>query len=1035
MRKNFYKSLYSKSLWLLLLLFTISTSAFAQGNTGTVKGNVSDESGPLPAASIRVSGTTNGTTSDANGNFSLKLAPGTYTLTSTYIGYTTIETKDVKVVAGKETTLNFKMQGSTQLKEVVVSYGKQKSREVTGSIVTINAAGLEDMPVGQFAQQLQGKAAGVQVMQSSGQPGRGVEFRIRGAASFYANNQPLFVVDGVPVTGSINNINPDEIESYSILKDASATALYGSRASNGVILITTKHAKAGDSKIQFNANYGVQKIPTGKLPKPMNALEFATFMQERMLDAAKYEPTLTFAPDYHLAYDNVTGYGVGTNWFDLLTRSAPTQDYDLTIQTAREKSSSTLIAGYQEQQGVVINTGTKLFSLRFNQDISLVNNKMKIGFNIAPSYRLDHNNRLTTDGVGGLFERFFEASPLISPFDGSGNYIRNVASPGMTTYVNPLATLNLTKDDYKTTRILGNAYLNYEFLTGLTFKANLGVDKGAETNDYFQSGQVTGTVNNATGTSKYADNGSYTAEGNLVYNKTYKDHNFEALVGYSIQEYSGTSNTLTGLGFAGEDIPYLSAATSLTGSSGYSAYRLLSTIGRLNYNYKGKYLLSGAIRRDGSSRFGANEQFGNFPSVSAGWIVSDESFMKNVKLVNLLKVRASYGLTGNNFFGNYDAQATIGNYYNDFNNVITQGSTINRLANTELRWERNKQFDLGLELSMLNNRISFTYDYYHKISDGLIQQRQIPRASGFTQILFNVGEVEFWGHEFSVSSVNTTGKLKWNTNLNVSFDRNIINNLVDPGFIRRNTTVTSDYFRQQVGHHLGEFYGFVFLGLYKDAADLASSAKYLATTANPNGSSDIGTIKVQDLNGDGVIDDVNDRTFIGDPTPKFSGGITNNFTYKNFDLNISMSFSVGGKILNAAKWAYQTNLDGSRLPLAAAADRWRSIENPGSGIYPRTKGGTTAIGRSVNTQWLEDGSYLTAKNISIGYRFNMKDNMALKNLRVFASVQQAFVITGFSGLNPEVNLTGSDATLGIGVNEEAYAVPRTFSIGISTTFK
>ncbi|WP_316784669.1 TonB-dependent receptor [Pedobacter frigiditerrae] len=1035
MRKNLYKSLFCRLLSLVFLFIISIGTVSSQEAISIIRGNVSDSMGPLAAASININGTKNGTTADASGNYTLKVQPGNYTITASFVGYGNVA-KQIKATAGAETIVNFKLEGSTELKEVTVTYGKQKSREVTGSIATINAASLQDMPVGQFAQQLQGKVAGVQVMQSSGQPGRGVEFRIRGAASFYANNQPLFVIDGVPITGSINNINPSEIESYSILKDASATALYGSRASNGVILITTKHATGGETKIEFNSNYGIQKIPTGKLPKAMNAREFATFMKERWDDGVKYDPAYTVAADYRAAYTDLTQYGEGTNWFDLLTRSAPIQNYDLTLQSSKERSSSTLIAGFQEQQGVVINTSTKLYSVRFNQDISLANNKLKIGFNLAPSYRIDHNNRLATDGVGGLFERFFEASPLISPFDANGNYIRNVASPGMTTYVNPLATLNLTKDDYKTTRIIGNAYLNLEILKGLSLRTNLGVDKGAETNDYFQSGQVTGTAGQTTGTSKSADNGSYTAEANLNYAKTYKDHTFEALAGYSIQEYSGTSNTLTGLGFASDDIPYLSAATSLTGASGYNAYRLLSTIGRLNYNYKGKYLLSAAIRRDGSSRFGKNEQFGNFPSISAGWIISDESFMKSIKSIDMLKLRASYGITGNNFFvGNYDAQATIGNYYYDFNGVITQGQTINRLANSELRWERNKQFDIGLELGLLNNRISFTYDYYHKISDGLIQQRQIPRASGFTQILFNVGEVEFWGHEFTINSTNTTGKLKWNTNLNFSVDRNIINNLVDPGFIRRNVTVTSDYYRQQVGHSLGEFYGFVFQGLYKDAADLANSAKYLATPANPNGSSDIGTIKMKDLNGDGVIDDINDRTFIGDPTPKFSGGITNNFSYKNFDLNINMSFSVGGKILNAAKWAYQTNMDGSRLPLAAVVDRWRSVENPGSGVYPRTKTGTTAIGRSVNTQWLEDGSYLTAKNISFGYKFALKDNLVIKNLRVYASVQQAFVITGFSGLNPEVNLTGSDATLGIGVNEEAYAVPRTFSIGISTTFK
>jgi hypothetical protein len=292
-----------------------------------------------------------------------------------------------------------------------------------------------------------------------------------------------------------------------------------------------------------------------------------------------------------------------------------------------------------------------------------------------------------------------------------------------------------------------------------------------------------------------------------------------------------------------------------------------------------------------------------------------------------------------------------------------------------------------------------------------------------------------WGHEFSVSSKNLVGKLKWNTRLNLSFDRNLITNLVDPGYIRRNTTVSSDYYRQQVGHHLGEFYGFIFEGLYRDAADLAASPKYLSTPAKPNGNSDIGTIKVKNLNGDNTIDDVNDRTFIGDPTPTFTGGMVNSFNYKNFDLAFDMTFSVGGKILNPAKWAYRTNMDGSRNLEAAALDYWRSLDNPGSGIYPRTKGGgTTAMGRQVNTQWIENGSYLTAKNISLGYTVPVKNGM-VRQFRVFASVQQAFIFSGYSGMNPEVNVGGSDQTQGVGIDENAYPVPRTFSFGFSTTFK
>lgn len=1023
-----------KLLALLFVLFFCQTALAQQ--TGSITGKVTGGNESLPGATVSIPGTKYGAQSDANGNYRIVVPAGTHTVVTTFMGYNRQEIKGIKVTENASYQLNINLSlANAQLQEVTVSYGKQRQREVTGAIATIDAQKLQDMPVMQFAQQLQGKVAGVQVSQYSGQPGRGIGFIVRGAASFYSSNQPLFVIDGTPITGSVNNINPAEIESFSFLKDASATSLYGSRGANGVVLITTKHAKPGAPKVAFSANYGLQKIPENKLPKVMNARQFATFMKQRMDDAKIYEPSLTFPADYHAAYDNPEQYGEGTNWFRLMTRTAPIQSYDLVVQSAREHSSSTVMAGYQEQQGVLINNGSKLFSLRFNQDVSLADNKLKLGFNLAPSYRVDHNNRLSTDGVGGYFERFFEASPLASPYNEDGTFRRNVHSPGMVAYINPLATYQLTNDDYYTTRILGNGYFNYEFLPGLSLKTNLAVDKGGETRKYFQSGLITGTEGQTTGTSSAADNGSWTAEANLVYNKTIaRHHDIEVLGGYSAQKFSSYSNTLTGLGFTSDDIPYLNAATSVTGSSGAGAYSLISGIGRVNYSFKKKYLLSAALRRDGSSRFGLSKQWGNFPSVSAGWVVSDEKFMQNIKPVDFLKIRASYGITGNNFFGNYDPQATIGTYYYNFNNTITQGQTINRLANDELRWERNKQFDIGLELAVLDNRINLTYDYYHKITDGLIQQRQIPVSSGFSQIIFNVGALKMWGHEVTISSKNLVGQLKWNTSLVMSFDRNLITNLVAPGFIRRNNTVTSDYYRQQVGHRLGEFYGFVSEGLYKDADDLANSAKYLSTAANPNGNSDIGTLKMKDINGDKVIDDVKDRTFIGDPTPTFTGGLVNSFSYKRFDLNIDMTYSVGGEILNAAKWAYQTNMDGSRVPLAAALDHWRSEENPGSGIYPRTKTGTTGLGRSVNTQWIENGSYLTCKNITLGYSMPVKNSL-LANFRVYASVQQLFVLTGYSGMNPEVNVGGMDQSAGVGIDENAYPIPRTFSVGISTTFK
>ena len=1034
MKKNVYQPFGRLFLvWVLLMLFVGKTQAQnAAPNTphNTITGRVIDDKGqPVPGAAVMIKGSSKGVSANAEGFFTIAAESGA-TLVIRSIGYQAQE-----VVLKSENNLSVRLKSvATELNEVTVSYGKQRQREVTGSIATISTEKLQDQPVMQFAQQLEGKVAGVSVQESSGQPGRGVDFRIRGAASFYLNNQPLFVIDGLPITGSINNINPDEIETFTVLKDASATALYGSRAANGVILITTKHARAGDSKVEFNANYGVQSIPTNRVPKPMNAREFATFMNERYEDMRTYEGFTGATP---AEYQDPSRYSAGTNWYKLLTRNAPIQNYDITLQSATDHSSSTATFGYQEQQGVLINTGTKLFSGRINKDLTTANGKIKTGFSIAPSYRLDHNNRLSTDGVGGLFERLFEASPLIAAYNADGSYQRNVYSSGMVAYINPLALFNLTNDDYKTTRILGNGYFNYEFLQGLQLKINAGVDKGGETRNYYQAGLVTSTVNNPTGTSSSVDNGSYTAETYLDYKKTFgQDHSLEILGGYSAQKYSSTSNTLTGLGFPNDDIPYLTAATSVTGSSGYTAYSLVSAIGRVNYSYKGRYLLQAAVRNDGSSLFGANSRYGTFPSVSAGWVVSDESFMAHFKDISFLKLRTSYGITGNNSFsGYYSAQSTTSSYYYNYNNVTTQGTTIGNLGNPDLQWERNKQLDIGLDLSILKNRISLTYDYYHKNTDHLIQTRPLPTSSGFSSILDNVGAISLWGHEVSVSSVNLTGRLKWNTSLNVSFDRNRITALVAPGYLRRNNTVSSDYYRQQVGHPLGAFYGFVFQGLYKDADDLAKSPKYLATATNPNGSSDIGTIKVKDINKDGVIDDVNDRTFIGDPTPTFTGGLTNYFSYNKFDLSISTAFDAGGQILNAAKWAYQTNMDGSRIPLEAALNHWRSLADPGSGIYPRTKTGTTAIGREVNSQWLESASYLSIKNVTLGYTLTMKPTSMFRSLRAYASIQQLFVFTGYSGMNPEISLSGQDPTQGIKVDEQGYPIPRTISFGLSATFK
>lgn len=1017
---------------LLLLLTFFSLPALSQEKKKGIRGLVENEKGEaMEGVSVELkndsAGIKRSTVTNKAGVFTFENpgVKGPYVFTISHIGFVTQAVRKQNLDPQKDEALYIILkEASAALDLVIVSYGKQRRQDVTGSIAQLDASDGKDMPVGQFAQQLQGKVAGVQVGQNNGQPGRGMEFRIRGAASLSSGNQPLFVVDGIPITGSINNINPSEIETFTILKDASASSLYGSRAANGVVLITTKHARPGDAKIELNSFFGIQAIPQKGRPRMMTAREFAQFQNEYYQDRVKYENfTGALAPEYQ----NPERYGEGTNWFETLTRTAPIQNYDLIVSSATERFSSTVIAGYQDQQGVMLNTGTKLFSLRLNQDFNFSNSKLKIGFGIAPSYRIDHNTRLGTEGVGGLIEKVVEASPLIAPVDANGNMPLYVHSPGMVANVNPYAQFLKTKDDYKTTRILGNAYLNYEIMKGLTVKTNIALDKGAETRNRFAPASIS-TTSVATGLSNSVDNYSWTAEALLNYVKNFsRDHRIEALAGYAVQKFEQEGNSVTGTGFASDEVEWISTATSISaGSSNTAEYSLLSVIGRLNYSYKGTYLLSAALRNDGSSRFGSARRVGDFPSVSVGWILSNEKFMEKIGFVDFLKLRASYGITGNNNIGNYPSIAQIASYNYVLNGVLVPGSTLSTLGNIELAWERNKQFDIGLDLTVLNGRLSFTYDYYRKVSDGLIQDRPVPRSSGFTTITSNVGELEFSGHEFGINALILKGPLKWNAQFNMSFDRNKIKALVSPGFIRRNNTISSDYWRNQVGHPLGAFYGFVFEGLYKDEHDLANSPKYGTSSA-------VGTIKMKDVVADGVINDF-DRTFIGDPNPDFLFGSTHNLSYKNFDLSVSIAGSYGGQIINPSKWAYLTNLDGARMLLAAVKDRWRSPENPGSGIYPRTLTGTTAIGRSVNSQWLEDGSYLSVKNITLGYNIGIRNSAVLKNLRVYGSVQHALILTRYTGINPEISLDGLNGT-SQGIDENAYPVPRVFAIGISAFFK
>ncbi|MGC4234703.1 MAG: TonB-dependent receptor [Niabella sp.] len=996
-----------------------------------VKGRITGEGGqPLSGVSIKIRGTAKGTTTDEQGNFTLQDVNENAILEVSFVGY-----KSQAVAVGSQAYIEIKLDieiNDLQAVEVSVAYGTQKKKEVVGSVAQVDFDDTRDMPAGHIGQRLQGRLPGVEIIQSTGRPGQGMSFRVRGAASINASNSPLVVVDGTPIIGGIN-INPEEVETVTVLKDAAASSLYGARAASGVILITTKKAKAGQSRIDISTNYGIASVPKQGRPPMMNGTEFATYMKWLFEDKAKYEGYTGGIP---AVYQNPEQYGNGTDWYDIMLRKAPTQEYNLSILSGNDKSKTSGTINYFNQQGVMINTGYQRYSGRLNHE-TRIKNRVTVGVNLAPSLLLEHNTRASaaTDqyrlGIMGAML----SSPIAPAVNPDGSLPLTATSFNLFNSVNWYRKAQELVDNWKTTRILSNVFAEVDIVAGLKYRSSANTDVGHTTQYYWEPSTARGNSlapGDNRAVSEFNTNNffSWLLENTLDYSKKINDHSIKLLAGYSAQKYRAESGNASGNTFPDDDIPYINAAINKTSSSGTSSWALVSMIGRLNYSFKEKYLFQAAIRRDGSSRFGSQSQYGYFPSVGAGWLVSNENFMKNINAVSYLKIRGSYGLLGNDAFnaGNYPSLAGInsGNTYSYvFNNTLSPGKTIAGLGNTLLSWEKTKQLDVGIDIGILNDRILLTYDYYHKLINGLLYQVNVPLSSGYSSISANIGEFEFWGHELSIASKNTTGQLKWNTTFNITFNRNIVNKLGTNDLpIGTLANPTADFITV-VGKPMGQFIGYIFDGVYMNQAEFDSQPKH--------STSRVGSVRMKDISGpDGVPDgkiDVNDVTIIGDPNPKFIFGFTNDFTYKQFDLNIHMAGSVGGKILNQ-QLESTLLLDGLFNMDKSLLNLWRSEENPGNGLVPRSMPSTTNLYRTNNSSWVFSGSYLTAKNISLGYTQTFKPNKYLNTMRVFVSIQQAFIITKYPGSNPEVSSNGLNG-LSQGMDLGAYPVPRVISIGIN----
>ncbi|MFD1141129.1 SusC/RagA family TonB-linked outer membrane protein [Larkinella insperata] len=1004
---------------LSLLCFDLSAQ------TQTVTGTVRDTQGAtLPGVNVVVAGTTMGTVTDVNGKFSISAAKGN-TLTFSFVGYQSVSQKIANADA-----LNIQLTADeTSLNEVVVvGYGTQTKRELTGAVSNIKAAELKDIPAPNVGQRLQGRLAGVQINQNTGQPGAEMSIRIRGAASINAGNNPLIVVDGFPTQSGLNVINPDAIESISVLKDAAAAALYGSRAANGVILVTTKQARNGQRNVQFSSFFGIQSVSDRGKPDLMNAREFAQFKKEYYEDAALYEGYKGGVPQQ---YQNPEQYGpdAGTNWFDVLLRTAAIQDYNLSISTDAKTVQSVVHLGYNKQDGVMLNNSASRFTVRANNIFS-VSDKLKLGLNLGVTYYSTN----ITPGLGegrNIIQVAYLSDPTLKYRNDDGTYPIGFAPPGMFSTPNYYQVLQQTVNPAKYLIMIGNGYVDYEILKGLHAKASININTSNDVNRQFRPSTILGGPTPAASANASYNTASYLnwlSENTLTYNKAFGNHNLEALVGYTTQKVTTENSNINADQFPDNSIEWLNVAANRIGNVGASDYSLISYLGRLNYNYKGNYLISLAFRSDGSSKFGSNNRFGNFPSVSLGWVVSDEKFMSRFRSVDFLKLRASYGQVGNNNIGNYTYLAGVNPLNYVFNNALASGRGLAGIGNANLTWETTTGYDFGLDLSLLNNRVNFTYDYYKKKTDGLLYAIDIPVQSGYSAVTSNIGRFDFWGHEFAIDTRNLVGKLNWSTSFNISFNRNLVRKLGTNDAPIGGYQEYWDDNRTAVGHPIGLFYGYINTGVYMTQAEFDSQPK--------GATSMVGTARFADISGpdgkpDGKID-INDRAFIGNPNPDFVYGMTNTLSYNKLDLSVVIAGTVGNDIADDAFQSTE-NIDGVFNVRKGVAQRWRSLENPGDGIYPRTRAGTTADFRNFSTRQVFSGTYLAVKNITLGYLFPIGNNKTVKSFRAYFSAQNPLMFTRYPGMNPEVGLAGLNG-LNQGRDFTAFPIARIYTLGLNVNF-
>lgn len=966
--------------------------------TGTIT-NEANES--LPGVNIILKGTTQGTTSDIDGAYSIQVPGEDAVLVFSFIGYETQETP-----VGSRTAIDISMIPDTKTLEevVVVGYGEVKKSDLTGSVSSIKSDEINAYPATNLMQSLAGRATGVQISQNTGSPGGALSVRIRGTNSVQGDNEPLYVVDGFPYNGNPTLLNNADIESIEILKDASATAIYGSRGANGVVLITTKRGKAGKTTVEYDGYYGVQTVR--KKMEMMNAREYAEFYNEQAANDG-------LAP--HFTPDEVNSFGEGTDWQDVALRSAPIQNHSVSVSGGGEKTRFSLSGSNFNQEGIIVGSDYVRNSIRTNVNTDL-SKKFSLDFNAILS-QIDSDKKDNGRGNrgGSLISAMLSGYPTIGTHLPDGTYTRlsEIYSWGSNVINNPLNFLEQESDHIRSNKILTNAALTFRPVEGLSVRISGGIENTDDRTDKYRTLKYINSQGSAT--IETDQRTSILNENTISYAKAVGKHSISAVAGLTYQNFKSTSLNASGSGFISdvqESFDIGAATTQGVPSSSYSDWTLLSYLGRVNYTFNNKYLATVSFRADGSSRYTEGQKWGTFPSASVAWRLSEEEFINSIPFISDLKIRAGYGETGSTAIAPYYTLNQLSSGKVVFGDALyTSYAPGTRLAGP-LKWETTAQTDIGLDFSFLQNRFSVTVDYYVKNTRDLLNNVPLPSAQGYRTTVQNVGKVQNKGFEFSANAVVSEGAFNWDISANLSTNRNKVVTLYGGNDVLGepvNISVINDNINiLREGEPIGALFGYI-----------------------EKGYDDTGKIVYEDFNDNGIRD-IGDKRIIGNPHPDFIYGFNSNMAYKNFELNVFIQGSEGNDIFNVS--AVNQTLDYGQalnMPRDVYEDHW----TPGNtdAKYPIISRST---GTQVSDRFVEDGSYLRFKNIQLSYNVpvsHLRMNW-LSRAQFYVSGQNLITFTKYSWYDPEINSYGGGNSIRLGIDHYSYPTAKSVTAGVRLGF-